>query len=96
MRTRKELADILRNRQLERAPEIAEKLGFDVNTFQKTVSDLSDDEIILSYITCSQCGEALVSLEDVDTILEQNPETFDAFWDILQIFGSTHDWESCR
>ena len=96
MRTRKELADTLRNRQLERAPEIADQLGFEVNTFKKMVSDLPDDEIILSYITCSQCGEALASLEDVDTILEQNPETFDDFWDILQIFGSTHDWESCR
>lgn len=96
MRTRKELADILRDRQLERAPEIADQLGFDVNTFKKTVLDLSNDKIILTYITCAQCGEALASLEDVDTILEQNPETFDDFWDILQFFGSTHDWESCR
>jgi hypothetical protein len=91
LRTRKELADVLRSRQLELAPVTSAQLGFDIKTFKQLIKTLSDDEIILSYITCSQCGEQLASLDDVDKVLEQNPETYDDFWDILDSVTSKHE-----
>ena len=91
MRTRKELADVLRSRQLELAPITSAQLGTDITTFKQIIITLSDNEIILSYITCSQCGEQLASLEDVDKALEQNPETYDDFWELLDSFTSKHE-----
>jgi len=77
-------------RQLERAPKVSAQLGVDITTFKRIVKSLSDDEIILSYITCSQCGEVQGGLEDVDKVLELNPETYDDFWDIYDHRTSRH------
>lgn len=51
---------------------------------KEKIENLSDDQIIESYITCSDCGEKLATMEDVDRVLEENPKTFEEFWDMLE------------
>ncbi|MFX1520192.1 MAG: hypothetical protein ACFFCD_09765 [Promethearchaeota archaeon] len=91
MRTRKELAEVLRKRQFDKAPTLAAQLGLDVNLFKQYVAAISDEDIIISYIKCSQCGEMMATLEDIDTVLEQNPKDYDEFWDIFDdLFPPKH------
>ena len=80
MKTRKELAKVLRKRQVELLPVTGPQLGITKEKIEK----LSDDQIIESYITCSDCGRKMATMEDVDRVLEENPRTFDEFWDRLE------------
>jgi len=80
MKTRKELAGVLRKRQVELLPLTGPQLGITKEKIEK----LSDDQIIESYITCSNCGKKLATMEDVDRVLEANPKTFDEFCDLLE------------
>ena len=80
MKTRKELAGVLRKRQVELLPVTGQQLGITKEKIEK----LSDDQIIESYITCSDCGGKMAAMEDVDRVLRANPKTFDEFWDLLE------------
>ena len=80
MKTRKELAKVLRKRQLKLLPVTGSQLGITKEKIKK----LSDDQIIESYITCNRCGKKLATIEDADRVLEANPKTFDEFWDLLE------------
>jgi len=80
MKTRKELAKVLRKRQVELLPVTGPQLGITKEKIEK----LSDDEIIESYIKCSSCGKKFATMEDVDRVLEEDPKTFEEFWDMLE------------
>ena len=80
MKTRKELAGVLRKRQVELLPVTGPQLGITKEKIEK----LSDDQIIESYVKCNRCGKKLATMEDVDRTLYANPKTFDEFWDLLE------------
>jgi len=79
MRTRKELADVLRKRQLMLLPILTPQIGITREMIEK----LSEDEIIDSYITCSGCGQKYATMEEVDQVLAKDPKTYDEFWKLL-------------
>lgn len=79
MKTRKELAEVLRRRQLKLLPMTSPKFG----VTKKAIKALSEDQIIECYLK-NECGEMIATLDDVDAVLEENPRTFDEFWDMLQ------------
>jgi len=63
------LAEALKRRQLQRSEELVEVLkrsGDDVTLpdFRRRVKSIDDQGIIMSYITCSSCGEMFCSYED--------------------------------
>jgi hypothetical protein len=63
------LAEALKRRQLQRSEELVEVLkrsGDDVTLpdFRRRVESIDDEGIIMSYITCSSCGEMFCSYED--------------------------------
>jgi len=63
------LAEALKRRQLQRSEELVEVLkrnGDDVtlSDFRRRIESLEDDDVIMSYITCSSCGEMFCSYED--------------------------------
>jgi hypothetical protein len=63
------LAEALKRRQLQRSEELVEVLkrsGDDVTLpdFRRRVELIDDQGIIMSYITCSCCGEMFCSYED--------------------------------
>jgi len=80
MKTRKELAGVLRKRQVELLSVTGPQLGITKEKIEK----LSDDQIIESYVKCNRCGKRLATMEDVDRVLYANPKTFDEFWDLLE------------
>jgi hypothetical protein len=80
MKTRKELAEAMRKKQLELLPITGPRLGIT----RKTIESMSDTEIIASYTRCSDCGDKIASIEEVDRVLEEDPSTLDEFWDLLQ------------
>jgi hypothetical protein len=57
MKTRKELARVLRKCQLRLLPKTGPQLGITKEKIEK----FSDDQIIESYITCSICLKAISS-----------------------------------
>ncbi|NIQ07075.1 MAG: hypothetical protein GWO20_15520 [Candidatus Korarchaeota archaeon] len=88
--SRKELAEILRKRQqnltrseILKATQPMAKKGFTkaerIKAYSEELEALSDDEIIMSYVTCSRCGEKFCSLEEVDEILKDGCKDFDEF-----------------
>jgi hypothetical protein len=63
------LAEALKRRQLQRSEELVEVLkrsGDDVTLpdFRRRVESIDDQGIIMSYITCSSCGEMFCSYAD--------------------------------
>lgn len=82
MRTRKALADALRERQ-RRIPrdELFAVLGSDqaLKAWETGLDSKSDDEIIMSYFTCPDCGDTTLTLTDVDAVLGNDPDTVDEF-----------------
>ena len=74
MKTRKELAMAMRERQIELLPETGPMLGLTVSK----IKSLSDNAIIESYIVSSEC-EKQVPLHVVDQLLKHNPESLDEF-----------------
>ena len=63
------LAEALKRRQLQRSEELVEVLhqsGDDVTVpdFRRRVESIDDQGIIMSYITCSSCGEMFCTYED--------------------------------
>jgi len=87
MKTRKELAKILKKRQLKLLPITAPQFGITKEKIEK----MSGDEIIESYITCSECGEKFATLEDIDRVLQEKPKTFEEFWTLLENLVKTKD-----
>ena len=66
---KKALAEALKRRQLQKSEQLVEVLkrdGDDVtlSDFRMRVGSLNDEDIIMSYITCSSCGEMFCSYED--------------------------------
>lgn len=80
MKTRKELAEAMRMRQIYLLPETGPKLGLSVSK----IESLSDDLIIESYIAQSKGGEKQVPLHVVDQILGHNPNNLDEFFEWLE------------
>ncbi len=82
MKTRKALADALRKRQRNiPRDELFAALGSDqaLKAWEAGLESKSDDEIIMSYFTCSDCGDMTLTLTDVDAVLGNDPDTVDEF-----------------
>jgi hypothetical protein len=70
-----ELAEELRRKQLSKAEEAVREFNknsrrqMTIPQFRNAVTSCSDEEIILSYITCSSCGALILSYDvDVDAL----------------------------
>ncbi len=86
MNTREELASALRERQRNLPREdLLIALGSEgLKAWEVGLDSKSDDEIIMSYFTCADCGETSLSLTDIDTILDNDPDTVDEFLDFAE------------
>ena len=63
------LASMLRNRQLEKAPEILPKINetgnpITISEYKKMIETISDKQLVSSYITCPDCGSEFISYHD--------------------------------
>jgi hypothetical protein len=87
MKSRKELAEAMRKRQKKLLPTTGPELG----VTRKKIESMSDDEIIKSYITCSQCGGKMATIGEVDMVLAEDPATFDDFWEMLEMLVKAID-----
>ena len=87
--TETELAKELRERLLARSKEIANVVDMVEEKFLNAVWETSDCDMILSYITCSCCGERQVDdLELEAAIAEAN--SADEFLDICSELAKGH------
>jgi hypothetical protein len=87
---RRELADCLRRRL------VTWMEGFEARAlptpvyewFRDMAVDASDEELITAHLICEDCGEQLITLEEVDAILgELRPSSVDQFLDLVYHFG---------
>jgi hypothetical protein len=92
MNTRKELASALRDRQKEIPREdLLVALGSEgLKAWEVGLESKNDDEIIMAYFTCADCGDASLSLTDIDTILGNDPDTVDEFLDLAEALERAH------
>jgi uncharacterized protein YbaA (DUF1428 family) len=84
----KALAEALKRRQLQRSEELVEVLKRDgdnvtLSDFRRRVESLNDEDIILSYITCSSCGEVFCSYEDA-LLAAETAGTVDEWFDNME------------
>ena len=82
------LAEALKRRQLQRSAELVEHLKRDgdnvtLSDFRRRVELLKDEDIILSYITCSSCGELLCTYEDA-LLAAETAGTVDEWFDNME------------
>jgi 23S rRNA-/tRNA-specific pseudouridylate synthase len=75
--TKKELSNQMRQRQINK--------GY---VSKEIIDQLTDDNIIDAYITCSECQTKMVDIKMLKTIISKAKD-FDHFWDLVQIH-STH------
>lgn len=80
---KKELANELRTRQITRAEELVLAINNMSNKkitkqqFVDLVNCMSDDEIIFSYITCSECGKSMIPPDEDIISLAKNSKNAD-------------------
>ncbi len=84
----KALAEALKRRQLQRSEELVEVLKRDgdnvtLSDFRRRVESLNDEDMILSYITCSSCGEMFCSYEDA-LLAAETAGTVDEWFDNME------------
>ncbi len=93
MESRKELAKCLR-RQLVTRIEGAEAKALPppvLEWFRELAVDSSDDELITAHLFCDDCGEKLLTLREVDSILKElRPTGSDQFLDLVYQLGHHH------
>ncbi len=65
--TKLELANQLRQRQLDAGAQLRSKRRLSFKDFTKMIQSVTDDEIIKSYSTCACCGRSIdpVKLENL-------------------------------
>lgn len=93
MNTREELANALRERQrnLPREDLLASLGSEGLKAWEVGLESKNDDEIIMAYFTCADCGDTNLSLTDVDAILVENdPDTVDEFLDFAEALERAH------
>ncbi len=87
---RRELADCLR-RRLVTWIEGAEARAMSppvLEWFREIAVNSSDDELITAHLFCENCGEVLLTLREVDSILEElRPTGVDQFLDLVHHLG---------
>jgi hypothetical protein len=90
LRNRRELADCLRRRLLSfiESPEACRSLStLGLAVFREMALAANDDDLIRVHVTCEDCGEQLVSLDEVDVILEElRPSNANQFLDLVDHF----------